>query len=116
MAFKGQNSRAVAAKERKRSAAEEKRVLEEKAKEDLQWVDDDKILAQKQRRKREAEEKQQRKLERKQDKKQLEEEEILQTQFTALRAEFPTLKRSQLLERVQKLWKTSPANPYSQKK
>lgn len=73
--FKGANSKAVEANERKaavKKAAEEQK---QKQKEDAKWVDDDKIIAAKEARKKEAEEKRLQSLQRKNEIRAMEEKE-----------------------------------------
>eukprot|EP01056_Protomagalhaensia_sp_Gyna25_P002589 Protomagalhaensia_sp_Gyna_25__2588@NODE_2471_length_1067_cov_11_138132_g2047_i0_p1_GENE_NODE_2471_length_1067_cov_11_138132_g2047_i0NODE_2471_length_1067_cov_11_138132_g2047_i0_p1_ORF_typecomplete_len218_score61_90Ccdc124/PF06244_12/1_8e04Ccdc124/PF06244_12/2_6e30Toxindeaminase/PF14424_6/0_68Toxindeaminase/PF14424_6/2_8e03Borrelia_P83/PF05262_11/6_8BNIP2/PF12496_8/6_8_NODE_2471_length_1067_cov_11_138132_g2047_i0107760 len=73
--MRGQNPRAVEARERKKAAADAKKEAEQRAREDAKWVDDDKHTNARINRKAETEAKVEERLRRKLELKELEEEE-----------------------------------------
>ncbi|XP_045482726.1 coiled-coil domain-containing protein 124-B [Harmonia axyridis] len=80
--FATENSKAVAARERKKSAKEVELAKKQKAAEDAAWKDDDKQVLKKQQRKEELEKKKQQQLEKKAEAKALLEKEMVSIKST----------------------------------
>lgn len=74
--FKGENTKAVAARDRKAAAYHEQQEKKQKAEEDAYWADDDKHVAKKQQRKEDKEKKREEQLAKKKELQEMAEEEM----------------------------------------
>lgn len=98
--MRGQNPRAVEARERKRAAAAQKKEEEARRKEDAKWVDNDKLVTAKLNRKAEQEAKQEEKARRRAELRELEEEEMRKLQSSKATKPAPKkLTRAEILLR-----------------
>ncbi|CAH0405587.1 unnamed protein product [Chilo suppressalis] len=106
--FAGENSKAVAARQRKEDAKQEKEQKTKKMIEDAQWEDDDEKLKKKQQKKEEQEKKRQEQLQKKAEAKALLEKELDSIKGNTKAPPPPKITRAQISQVKEKINKAEP--------
>ncbi|GBP44584.1 Coiled-coil domain-containing protein 124 [Eumeta japonica] len=109
--FQGENSKAIAARQRKENAKAEKDQKNKEKLEDLEWAENDKKLLKKQQQKEDQEKKRQQLLEKKAEAKALLEKEMESIKATTKNAPQPKVTRNQITQLKEKAIKEEAPKP-----